>query len=194
MEEWKDIKGYEGLYQVSNMGRVRSVDRYINYKNVGVSLRKGRILKPKTDKYDYLIVNLSYNGKIKTHKVHRLVAEAFIPNPDNLSQVNHKSEVKTENFVENLEWCSVAYNNTYGTKLERQSISFKNGEHHRYYGKNPNAKPVIQYDKDGNIIKEFDCLKSAAEYYNISCQVIRLNITGKTKTCHNSIWKFKKVG
>lgn len=194
MEEWRDIIGYEGLYQVSSQGRVRSVDRYINYKNTGVSLRKGRILKPKTDKDGYLIVNLSSNGKIKTHKVHRLVAQAFIPNPHNYPCVNHKDENPKNNCVDNLEWCTVAYNNNYGTKLERQTISFKKGEHHRYYGENPNAKPVIQYDKDGNIIKEFDCIKSAAEYYNICCQVIWLNINGKTKTCHNSVWKFKKAG
>ena len=127
MEEfWKDIEGYEGWYQVSSQGRVRSVERYVNYKKTGLSNRKSRILKAKKDYYGYMVVNLSVNCKVKTMKIHRLVADAFIPNPDNLPCVNHKDEDKTNNFVDNLEWCSVAYNNTYGTRIDRVFKTHRN--------------------------------------------------------------------
>lgn len=126
MEEiWKDIEGYEGWYQVSNLGRVRSVERYVNYKKTGLSFRKSRILKLKSDYYGYRSVNLSVNCKVKTYKVHRLVAQAFIPNPNNLPCINHKDENKSNNFVSNLEWCSIAYNNTYGTRIERTQATYK---------------------------------------------------------------------
>ena len=108
MEIWKDIEGYEGLYEVSNLGNVKSLNK-----------RKGRILKPIKDHFGYLRVNL-YNSEYKIHKVHRLVAEAFIPNPNNYPIINHKDEDKTNNRVENLEWCDHKYNNNYGTVRERR--------------------------------------------------------------------------
>ena len=123
MEEvWKDIEGYEGYYQVSSIGRVRSVDRYVNHggkSGKGLSLKNGRILKPTLSGKGYPSVMLSKNSKPKRMLVHRLVAEAFIPNPYNYDEINHKSEVKTENFVENLEWCDRKYNNNYGNRCEK---------------------------------------------------------------------------
>ncbi len=107
MEEWRDIKGYEGLYQVSNEGNVRS-------------LKKGIILKAANVNNGYLAVQLWDNGIPKMKLIHRLVAEAFIPNPDNLPQVNHKNEDKALNIVENLEWCSAKYNMNYGTAISRR--------------------------------------------------------------------------
>ena len=109
-EIWKDIKDYEGLYQVSNYGRVRSLDRY---DNVGRS-RKGSIMTVTDNGKGYRAISLSKNGARKTYKVHRLVAEAFIPNNDNLPQINHKDENRYNNHVDNLEWCSSKYNNNYG--------------------------------------------------------------------------------
>lgn len=110
-EEWKDIKGYEGIYQISNMGRVKSLSNG-KYK-------KEKIRKYRKDKDGYLQLNLHKNNVMTTFKVHRLVAEAFIPNPHNLPQVNHKDEDKTNNRVDNLEWCTVEYNNNYGTRNKR---------------------------------------------------------------------------
>lgn len=134
MEEiWKDIEGYEGLYQVSSEGRVLNVKR-------------NKTLKPMTNKDGYYYVNLSINGKYKSKQVHRLVALAFLPNPNNLPCVNHKSEIKTQNTVwvnedgtinpekSNLEWCTVQYNNTYGTRVEKT------------------IKPVKQMTLDGQVV------------------------------------------
>ena len=110
MEEvWKDIKEYKGLYQVSNFGRVRSVDRYVTQQGRGkefTGLRKGRIIKPRLQNSGYLLVWLSMQGTVRAHTVHRLVGTAFISNPDGLSDINHKDGNKKNNNVLNLEWCT----------------------------------------------------------------------------------------
>lgn len=139
-EIWKPILNYEGLYEVSNWGRIKSF-----------KFGKERILKPGTNKYGYLIVILCKNGKVKHFYVHRLVAEAFIPNPHNYPCVNHKDECKTNNNVNNLEWCTYTYNNNYGTKIERIS---KNRDTSKYF------KPILQYTLDGVFVREW---KSIAE-------------------------------
>ena len=136
-EIWKDVKGYEGKYQVSSFGRVKSF------------ARNGRILKPALNKNGYLLVNLWNNNHSKSFYVHRLVAEAFIPNPLNLRFVNHKDECKTNNFVENLEWCTKDYNESYGTRNQRIS------EKHNV--------AVEQYDLEGNLIKVFESQSIAAK-------------------------------
>ncbi len=118
-EIWKDIKGYEGLYQVSNLGRIKSVDRIIERRKKGKYFKKGNILKLQKSKQGYYICKLSYQNKKPTRNVHRLVAEAFIPNTDNLPCINHKDENKLNNNIDNLEWCTYEYNNKYGTKIER---------------------------------------------------------------------------
>lgn len=111
------MEGYEGKYQVSNLGRIKS----LSYRNTGIS----KILVPKINK-GYYEIGLYLNGIRKMFFVHRLVALTFIPNPNNLPQINHIDEDKTNNCVDNLEWCTQAYNNIYGTRLERVSSSLKN--------------------------------------------------------------------
>lgn len=124
IEEWRTVKGYEGLYEVSSLGRVRSLDRYDRMNRFW----KGRILNLHTGTGGYLFVALSSNGKEKNYLVHRLVAQAFLPNPDNLPQVNHRDEVKINNRVENLEWCDREYNINYGTIKDRiRNTNLKNG-------------------------------------------------------------------
>lgn len=114
-EEWKDIEGYENRYQVSNLGRVKSLKSNIIMKQ---NLNK---------KYNRYSIMLWKNGKSKRFWVARLVAKTFVfnPNPDIFTQVNHKDENKTNNNSDNLEWCTVAYNNTYGTRLQRQANTLK---------------------------------------------------------------------
>lgn len=117
-EIWKPVVGYEGYYEVSNYGRVKRLETRVNSNRGGRAVRE-KILKQIITKYGYLTVHLCVDNKRAKKKVHRLVAEAFIPNPLNLPCVNHKNEIKTDNFVENLEWCTVEYNNNYGTHQER---------------------------------------------------------------------------
>lgn len=114
-EIWRPVVGYEGLYEVSSYGRVRSLDRYDNRN----CFRKGELMNFFYG-CGYLKVVFSKNGIVKKYLVHRLVAQAFIPNPDNLPQVNHKDEDKTNNMVDNLEWCTAKYNINYGTSKERR--------------------------------------------------------------------------
>ena len=123
-EIWRPIEGYEGLYEVSSYGRVRSLDRYDNMNH----FRKGKVLSPIKEPTGYLRCNLYLNKNVKTVLIHRLVAQAFIPNPDNLPQVNHRDEVKTNNRVDNLEWCDSKYNNNYGTaRIRSRDTKIKNG-------------------------------------------------------------------
>ena len=159
-EIWRPIEGYEGLYEVSNTGIVRSLDRYDSNNH----FLKGRILKLCADKDGYLNVGLCLGNKEKKYKVHRLVAQAFIPNPDNLPQVNHKDEVKTNNRVENLEMCNAKYNSNYGSRKDRvRDTKIKNGyytglskEEYRkkYYQENKEHKKRYYQEKKDHI-KEY---------------------------------------
>lgn len=161
MEIWKDIKGYEGIYQVSNMGRIKS----LNYRRTG----KEGILNPTYDKDGYLLVYLYKNKKMKCCKVHRLVAIEFLPNPNNLPEVNHIDENKENNTVYNLEWCTSKYNINYGTRTEKCSKTRK-GKY--LYDKHPMSRKV-KCITTGEI---FNSMKEACEKYNI-------NNSGMTKCC-----------
>lgn len=124
IEEWRPVPGYEGLYEVSSYGRVRSLDRYVKTCYGSYRLHKGKVLSPGIRPDGYLVVSLQY----RMFRVHRLVAEAFIPNPDNLPQVNHKDEDKSNNRFDNLEWCDSKYNNNYGTaRIRAKETAIKNG-------------------------------------------------------------------
>ena len=150
IEEWKAIPGYEGLYEVSNKGNVRNV-------------RRNTLLRLTKTNKGYIQVGLSKNGILTVLKVHRLVAQAFLPNPDNLPMINHKDEDKTNNRVENLEWCTAKYNNTYGTRQDKvRDTAIKNGswsglskeEYNKsYYEKNKDKKREY-YEKNKEKIRE----------------------------------------
>ena len=146
MEVWKDISGYEGRYQVSNLGNVRSLDRLVASKNGSFASRKGQTLIQNKRRSGYLCVNLCTHGRSRVVETQRLVALAFIPNPEQLPCVNHVDEDKTNNAVTNLEWCTQAYNVKYGTRTLRARQSMINGKL---------SKPVVQCDLDGNVIAEF---------------------------------------
>lgn len=198
-EIWKDVVGYEGLYQVSNLGRVKSLERIDNLNH----FRKGKILIQHI--YNgYLYVSLCKNGKIKMYRVHRLVAQAFIPNPNNLPQVNHKDENKTNNCVLNLEYCDARYNMNYGTAIERRSNSNKGkkrseetrrkiGDVERGVYNTKKSKPVLQIDKDTNeIIAEFPSIREVERQLGIRNQHISHCCKGKRKTCGEYKWQYKK--
>lgn len=137
MEIFRDIEGYEGLYQVSNLGRVKSLEHIKGGKCGSIRPVRERILKT-GKRSGYPSISLCKNGKKKSLHIHRLVAQAFIPNPDNLPEVNHKDEDKTNNSVTNLEWCTYQYNNNYGTVKERQIKS-----HIGLYNNPKQSKPVV---------------------------------------------------
>ena len=131
-EEWRTIKDYEGLYEISNMGRVKSLPKCAFTSNpyfTGYRHTKEKILKGGTTKLGYKTVTLRKNGKGKFIYIHRLVAEAFIPNPNDLPEVNHKDENPANNCVDNLEWCTHIYNGNYGTVKKRCGNSCNNFKH-----------------------------------------------------------------
>ena len=122
MEEWKDIEGYEGLYQVSNLGNVRALKFYHSRNNI-------HLLKPTVNKYGYCVVGLHKDKKVKQYRVHRLVAIAFLPNPDNLPYVNHIDCDKTNNSLTNLEWCTQSENVKHGydnNRYDRDKLIARN--------------------------------------------------------------------
>lgn len=176
-EVWKDIEGYEGLYQVSNLGRVRSLDRYVPHKKQGRKFCKGTLMATHINNAGYATVNLSKDCKYKSHDIHRLVAIAFVPNPNSLPQVNHKDEDKTNNTAGNLEWMTASENNMYGTKRERHKKKIQ--------------KKVVQYDLQGNKIKEWESATDAEKAISGKFTgAISHCINGKTKTAFGYVWKF----
>lgn len=164
-EVWKDIPGYEGLYQVSNIGNVKSLSRIVRANTCGVRTIPEKVLTPCKGSTGYLIVVLCKNGKHKSINIHRLVAISFIPNPDNLKEVNHRNEIKTDNMVSNLEWCDRKYNANYGTGVARQKISRANNPNDRQarliVGKK-NSKRVKQIANNGDILNIFDSMRQAS--------------------------------
>ena len=184
IEIWKDIKGYEGKYQVSNLGRIKSLERDVFFPNGTVNRHiEEKILVQNIGKLGYAYVNLYLNGKAKTIKTHRLVAMAFLPNPENKPMVNHKDEVKTNNVVDNLEWCDAQYNALYGTRIQRQKQTYKDNYKN---GKNKAVKKVFCVELN----KTFDCITSAQEQLGIWRSVIAKVCKGKQKTAGGFHWKF----
>lgn len=211
IEIFKDIKGYEGLYQVSNWGRVRSLDRFIyvdGKKGKYKKFLKGKLFKLieiKHGNYTQVVVGLCG----KRFNVSRLVAETFIPNPENKPEVDHKNTNSTDNRVENLRWTTSLENHNNPLTKKHMSDAMKGkipwnlGKKYteeqcsnisksligKYtYDKNPNAKAVLQFSLNGDFIREFSCIKEACECLGIKQPNISLCCSGKQKSAHGFKW------
>ena len=152
-EIWKDIEGFEGRYQVSSCGRVKSLSHFQSFGNQGMRIIPERLLKYGNRANGYMMVVLCKDNIRKSCNVHRLVAQAFIPNPNNLPQVNHIDENKHNNNVDNLEWVTSKENINHGTSLKRRS------ESQRYTQKS--KKAVYQYDLNNNLIAIYVSIREA---------------------------------
>lgn len=176
-EIWKDVIGYEGLYLVSNFGKVKSLDMVLPYKRHGKNqtrIRKGKILTPVKTNRGYLRVEMCSNAKAKLNLVHRLVAMAFIPNPNNLTEVNHKDCNKLNNYVGNLEWVSSSENkiHAFTNKLYKTE------------------KSIIQI-KNGIVIKEYKSAKECERLTGFCSVSIGKVALGKRKSAYGYQWSFK---
>jgi hypothetical protein len=186
-EIWKDIIGYEGYYQVSNIGNVRSVNRqYVDILN-RKRLVKSKPLKQQLAFANYYKVDFKVNKIRKTITVHRLVAIAFLSNPENKPTVNHKDGNKCNNNVNNLEWATYSENNQHAVDILRRKSKWTG-----ILGKdNPKSKTVIQYDKNNNKINEFAGTHEAERMTGISYKHISSCCLNKRKTTGGYIWKYK---
>ena len=183
-EQWKDVAGYEGLYQVSNYGRVRSLDRYVANKN-GIALKKGKIItSADVSKKKYQKVNLWKDNSGKCYLVHRLVAEAFLPNPEHFQEVNHKDENPLNNSADNLEWCDRTYNAHYGTRGERAAAKVR--------GVPIGEQPILQYTIDGVLIARHESAMKAAMAVSGDNSSICKCANGKNKTSYGFVWKWEQ--
>ena len=176
MEEWRDIEDYKGLYQVSNMGRVKSLERTVwNGRGYYVTIHE-RILKPKKDRGGYLQVHLCKDGKAKFYTVHKLVATAFCENPEGYTDVNHIDEDKANNCADNLEWCSKSYNNTYNGRAKKVGKKI--------------SKPVLAIHKINGLILEFPSAHEASRVLSIAQGNITRCCRGKANSAGGYVWYY----
>ena len=172
---WRPIKGYEGLYEVSDKGLIRSFDRIIPCGKGRIHNHKGKLLTGKSNGKGYLFVLLSKNGRLKKYYIHRIVAETFIENPHNYPIINHKDENRANNEADNLEWCTYKYNSNYGNC--RQKISMRQ------------CKKVIQIFCDGTE-KEWSSAREAEKVTGINHSNISACCRGIVKTAGKCAWRF----
>ena len=176
-EEWRDVIGYEGLYQVSNHARIRSVERIVKHSKGGDKLLRSKEKKPFHTSNGRMRVELSKNGVNKKHSLHVIVAKAFVPNPKNLEEVNHKDENPKNNCPENLEWCTHLYNMNYGTRTQRASES--------------RFKSVGMYHPKENVLmRVFVSMKEAAEFLNVSNSCITISCKKEKRLIKGYKFKF----
>lgn len=188
-EVWKDIQGYENLYQISNIGRIRSLGNGKSGKS------KLRIMKTTLNHKGYLMIRLCKDGKSKGYLVHRLVANAFIPNPNNLPQVNHINEAKEDNRVENLEWCTNEYNHNYGTRIERvRQKQIGNPKMKTCLGKfskeHHSSKPIIQFTLDGELVRMWYSATDAQREKGFNSKTISSCCNGKRNKHKGFRWEY----
>lgn len=182
MEVWKDVVGYEGVYMVSNLGNVKS----LNWRGLGIE----RNLYLKNHNKGYLQVELASGGIKKMYMVHRLVASAFIENPNNLPQVNHKDEDKKNNKVDNLEWCDQQYNTLYSLRLHENVSSGKRIPKRRNSKYTRNDFKVSQLTMDGKLIKEWESPRQVFVETGMSDWSISECCRGNRNKAYGFLWRY----
>ena len=182
-EIWRPVKGYEGLYEVSNLGRVKSVERTVFYKDGRTYMHKGQIMTGSDNGKGYRVVSLRTGNKRTDKLIHRLVAEAFIPNPDNKKEIDHINTDKTDNRVENLKWCTRKENCNNPLTIEKYCRRKLTPNRVKKL-KEKNSKPIVQLTKQGKAIF----------FYLSACEAeIRTNVQ-QTAICSCSLGKRKSAG
>jgi len=185
-ERWLPVVGYEGYYEVSDFGRVRRLDRYTTDCGKGGASRtrfiRGGLVSPNLNENGYRHLQLYRDGHKTRVKLHRIIAQAWIPNPDNLPQVNHKDENPNNNHISNLEWCTAKYNSNYGTRKQRLSKILQNSL--------VRGKPVALIDNKGNIIRTFISASEASRELNIDSSYVAKICRGQNK---GTQYKFKYI-
>lgn len=187
-EVWRDVINYSGLYQVSNTGNVRSIDRCVKHSRNGHINIKGQLIKQRINNRGYYSLSLCKDGKYKHCVVHKLVAESFIKNNSNKPFINHKDGNKLNNLFSNLEWCTCSENNQHA-----YDVKLKIGAGFGKLGKdNPSSKPVLQIDKiTGKIIREFDSLHDVQRELGYKVTNLSAACRGIVKTSNGFMWNFK---
>lgn len=191
-EKWKDIKGYEGLYQVSNLGRVKSLRRKVRTQK-GSYYIKERELKICKDNIGYLVVGLTYKGKTKIIRLHRIIAEAFIPNPTNKPVINHINGIKNDNRIENLEWTTYKENSIHAIKTGLRQVTKKQreaGAKNVLKAIEGNCVKVKQFDLDGRYIKTWNSMAEIKKTLHVNYQGISDCCLGKGKTAYGYKWRY----
>lgn len=188
-EIWIDIVGYEGLYQASNIGRIKSLSRVVNCRGEKVAVRKEKILKYQVINSGYKVATLCIDYNKKNVFVHRVIAESFVPNLDSKQEVNHINGIKTDNRAENLEWSTSSQNKIHAYETGLMTSKKFNDK----FGANCVKKEVFQYDINGCYIKSFDSLSEAYSSTSISISGISQNANGKRKTAGGFIWLYKQI-
>lgn len=194
MEEvWKDIKGYEVLYQISTNGRVKSLLKVTKFGN-RLKVNEEIILNPALGKRGYYVVSLNHNGKSKTFTIHRLIAEAFIPNPENKPCIDHINTIRTDNRIENLRWVTSKENSNNILTLKHSSESTSKKWKDGCYNNRNNIhyRKVQQFDREGNLIATYDSIIEASEITGVersSISAVCLGTNKKRHTAGGYIWK-----
>lgn len=191
---WKIIPGTENLYYANKDGQIKSADRVQTFKThnkKSTYIRKGKVLKTPLNSHGYPCVTIKYlDGTQKVTPVHRLIALTFIPNPNNLPQINHKDGNKENNSVNNLEWCTAHDNicHAFKNRLNKGSTPWKG----KYGHEHCNSKPVVSFDSNGNLVAEYESSTAAAKAVGLSSSAhISACLHGNRKTAGGYSWRFK---
>lgn len=183
-EIWKDVIGHEGFYQVSSVGNIKALERLVKNKSGGFHLKKSMPMKLSDDKDGYKIIIFNNNGITKRTSVHRVMAFAFIPNPENKTSVNHINGIKWDNRLSNLEWCTISENGIHAHRV----LKIKHPAKGKFGSDNPSARGIIQYSKDMVELNRFGSRRDAQEATGVNKSTINECLNGRLKTAGGFVW------